>query len=331
MDNIEKAAVLLMGIGEDNAAAVLKLLEPRHVQRVGKAMTTCGDVSKEQVQLVLTDFVQEADRQSALGVDAPSFIKTVITEALGKEKAGSFIDRILSTNKEDDGLSNLKWLEPKAVADMIRNEHPQVIATILTYLESTQAAEVVTNFSEEKRVDILMRMAAIDMVKPEALQELSKVIEVQLEGHKGSGKSAEIGGIKCVADLVNNLDSTVESQVIDAIKKLDPTTCDKIKEKMFIFENLAEVDSRSMQTLLRDVSSEVLLLALKGAHDKVKETIFSNMSKRAGELLRDDLEASGPVKVSEVEGAQKEILAIARRLADNGDIILGSKSGEEMI
>jgi flagellar motor switch protein FliG len=329
MNSVEQAAVLLLGIGETNAAEILKHLEPKQVQKVGMAMTNMANVTKIEIEAVINEFLSEAEKQTSLGVNSEEYIRNVLTSALGEHRAEAIIDRILSGSNHN-GLDALKWLDAKTVADLLRNEHPQIIATILTYLDAEQAAEIIGLFNEGKRVDLLMRMCEIDSVKPEALTELGKVIEEQLEGHKG-GKTATLGGVKSVADVINHLDSAIEAQAMDAIKKLDNDLCDKIKEKMFVFENLINVDGRSMQTLLRDVSSDTLLLAMKGADNTIKEKIFANMSKRAAELLRDDLEAKGPVKVSDVDVAQKEILAIALKLADAGEITLGGKSGEEMI
>lgn len=329
MEGSERAAILLLGIGENKAAEVLKHLEPKQVQKVGVAMTSMANVSKTQIQGVVEDFLSEAEQQTSLGVDSEDYIRNVLTSALGTERAGSFLDRILSSN-DDNGLSALKWLDGRAVADLIRNEHPQIIATILTYLDSEQAAEVISCFNDDRRVELLTRMSSIDAVKPEALSELGKIIEQQLAGQR-RGKTSSIGGLKSVADLINYLDGPIESQVLEGLKESDEELCEAIQEKMFVFENLVDMDGRSVQTLLRDVSTDVLMLALKGADERVKEKIFSNMSKRAAELLRDDLEAQGPVKVSEVEVAQKEILATARRMADAGELSLGGKGGEELI
>lgn len=329
MDNVERAAVLLLGIGEQQAAHVLKQLEPRQVQKIGRAMTSMANLSKDEIQDVIEDFLGEAEKQTGLGGDTEEYIRKTLITALGEERGANLVDRIL-TNSDETGLDNLRWLDARTVADLIRNEHPQTIATVLTYLDSEQAAEVIAFIPEDRRVDLVMRMSAIDSVKPEALSELGTIIEQNLTGLRG-GKSASIGGLSSVADLINYLDSSIESQVLEGIATTDNDLCESIKEKMFVFGNLVDVDGRSIQTLLREVSSEVLMLALKGADERVKEKIFENMSKRAAELMRDDLEAQGPVKVSEVEAAQKEILATARRMADSGEIALGSKGGEEMI
>ncbi|ASQ45417.1 flagellar motor switch protein FliG [Legionella clemsonensis] len=329
MDGIERAAILLLGMGEKNAAEVLKHLEPRQVQKVGMAISTMSSVSKAKMQGVLGEFLNAIEDQTSLTVDAENYLRTVLINALGEENAIPFIDRILVSDK-DSGLNRLKWLDARLIADVIRNEHPQIIATILIHLDSEQSAEVVSYFSSEKRAEVLLRMCTIDTVKPEAISELGHVIERQLSGQK-VGKTASAGGIKSVADVINFLEGSVETDVLDRIQEWDSELCDKIKDKMFVFENLVDMDNRSVQTLLRDVSTEQLMLALKGTTEPVKEKIFDNMSKRAADLLRDDLEMQGPVKVSEVEKAQRDILAIARSLAEEGKIALGTKGGDEMI
>lgn len=329
MDGIERAAILLLGMGEKNASEVLKHLEPRQVQKVGMAISTLSSVSKVKMQNVLGEFLNAIEEQTSLTVDAENYLRTVLINALGEEKAMPFIDRILVSDK-DSGLNRLKWLDARLIADVIRNEHPQIIATILIHLDSEQSAEVVSYFSTDKRAEVLLRMCTIDTVKPEAISELGKVIEKQLSGQKIS-KSASVGGIKTVADVINFLEGSIEEEVLEKINEWDQDLCYKIKDKMFVFENLVDMDNRSVQTLLRDVTSEQLMLALKGTTEPVKEKIFTNMSKRAADLLRDDLEMQGPVKVSDVEKAQRDILAIARSLAEEGKIALGTKGGEEMI
>jgi flagellar motor switch protein FliG len=329
MDGIERAAILLLSMGEKNAAEVLRHLEPRQVQKVGVAMAALDNVSRTKMQNVLADFTSAIGDQTSLAVDTEHYLRTILIEALGLEKATPFIDRILVSDK-DSGLNRLKWLDGRLIADVIRNEHPQIIATILIHLDSEQAAEVVSYFSMEKRSEVLLRMCNIDTVKPEAISELGQVIEKQLSGQKVS-KSASVGGIKSVADVINYFDGSMEEEVLDKIKEWDSDLSEKIRDKMFVFENLVDMDDRSVQTLLRDVSQELLKLALKGTTEITKEKIYTNMSKRAADLLREDIELQGPVKVVDVERAQRDILTIAKSLAEEGKIALGSKGGDEMI
>lgn len=292
-------------------------------------MTTLNNVTKAKMENVLVEFTNAIGEQTSLTVDTEHYLRTVLIEALGLEKATPFIDRILISDK-DSGLNRLKWLDGRLIADVIRNEHPQIIATILIHLDSEQAAEVVRYFSVEKRSEVLLRMCNIDTVKPEAISELGQVIEKQLSGQKVS-KSASVGGIKSVADVINYFDGAMEEEVLNKIKDWDEELSEKIRDKMFVFENLVDMDDRSMQTLLRDVTPEQLKLALKGTTEPTKEKIFSNMSKRGADLLREDIELQGPVKVVDVERAQRDILAIAKSLAEEGKIALGSKGGDEMI
>ena len=324
----EKAAVLLMSLGEAAAAEVLKLMGPKEVQRIGIAMATLQNVSKETVDKTLTDFLTSVQSHTGLGVGSDEYIRSVLVNALGEEKASSMIDRIL-LGGNTKGLESLKWMDPRAVMDLIRLEHPQIIAIVLSYLDGDQAAAVLQEFPEKVRADIVLRIATLDGVQPAAMQELNEILEGQLKG--GSGvQSSTIGGVKCAANILNFVDRGIESKIMDQVRDADSDLCQSIQDLMFIFDDLAEVDNRGIQTLLREISSETLVLALKGAEDTIKEKILSNMSQRAAEMLRDDLESRGPVKLSEVEGAQKEIITIARRLADEGQIVLAG-AGEEMV
>lgn len=328
LSRLDQAAILLMSLGEAAAAEVLKHMGPKEVQRLGTAMSQLKNVQQYEVEVVLTDFLDEVRTQTGLGMGADNYIRNMLVSALGEDKAHGLIDRILMGGNTT-GLDTLKWMEPRSVADIIRNEHPQIQAIVLAYLDSDQSAEVLTHFPEKVRLDVLMRVASLDTVQPSALQELNSILEKQFSGNAGS-QTKQMGGYKTAAEIMNNLDSSVEGELMEAIKELDEDMGMQIADLMFVFDNLKDVDDRGIQALLREVSSDVLILALKGAEDDLQEKIFKNMSKRAAELLRDDLEAKGPVRVSEVESAQKEILTIARRMADAGEIMLGA-SGEEML
>ena len=328
MPRIEAAAILLLSLGEADAAQILKHMGPKEVHRVGTAMANLANVTQDQVEGVLVDFVQEVGRQTGMGIGSDDYIKNMLNEALGEDKASGLIDRIL-VGGNTTGLDTLKWMEGRAVAELIRYEHPQIQAIVVSYLESDQAAEVLGILDDKVRLDVMMRVAALDTIQPQALQELNDILEKQFSGNTATATS-KIGGVKVAADIMNFMDSSLEGDLMDSIKEMDGDLGTEIEELMFVFDNLKDVDDRGIQTLLREVSSEVLIIALKGADTDLQEKIFNNMSKRAAELLRDDLEAKGPVKVSEVEGAQKDILTIARRLADSGEIVLGG-SGEEML
>lgn len=328
INSVDKAAVLLMSMGEKDAAEVLKQMGPKEVQKIGAAMTSLRNVTQDTVEYVLNEFLSDCGTQSGLGVGADNYVRNMLTTALGEERAKGLLDRIL-LGGSSGGINALKWMDPRAVTDVIRNEHPQIQAVVLSYLEADQSANILANLPDKVRLEVMMRISALESVQPDALKELNQILEKQFSG-KGSNPSTVLGGTRTAAEIMNNLDGAVEQELMEAIRGLDEDLGDQIQDLMFVFENLAEVDDRGIQALLREVSSEVLIVALKGADEFLKEKIFGNMSKRAAELLRDDLEAKGPVRVSEVEAAQKEILTVARRMADAGEIQLGG-GGEDLI
>ena len=329
LNGVSRAAILLMALGEDAASKVMQHMEPKEVQSVGSAMAALKNVSKDQVSEVLNNFVTTVEKQTGLGLGTDDYVRKVLVQALGEDKAGGMIDRILR-GANTKGLETLKWMDPRAVAEIIRLEHPQIIAIVLSYLDPDQAAEVIAYFPERVRVDVLMRIATIDGIQPTALAELNEIMEKQFSGNTNV-KTSTVGGVKTAANILNFMETSIEAEIMDNIKEIDGDLGQSIQDLMFVFDNLLDVSDRDIQTILREISSESLVLALKGAEEELKEKIFRNMSKRAAEMLRDDLEAKGPVKLSEVEGAQKEILSIARRLAEAGDISLGGSGGEEYI
>jgi len=328
LSKVDQAAILLMSLGETTAAEVLKHMGPKEVQRLGTAMASLNNVQQYEVEVVLNNFMDEVRTQTGLGMGSDGYIRNMLVSALGEDKAHGLIDRIL-LGGNTTGLDTLKWMDARSVADIIRNEHPQIQAIVLAYLDGDQSAEILSYFPEKVRLDVMMRVASLDTVQPTALQELNDILEKQFSGNAGS-QTKDIGGYKTAAEIINNLDSTIGGELMDSIREIDEDLGTQIQDLMFVFENLNEVDDKAIQALLREISSDVLILALKGADDNLQEKIFANMSKRAAELLRDDLEAKGPVKISDVETAQKEILTVARRMADAGEIQLGG-SGEEMV
>lgn len=328
LTRLDAASILMMSLGEADAAQILKHMGPKEVHRIGTSMANLHNITQDQVEAVMIDFLEEVGRQTGMGVGSDEYIKNMLNEALGEDKASSLIDRIL-VGGNTTGLDTLKWMDGRAVAELIRYEHPQIQAIVVSYLEPDQSAEVLAILDDKVRLDVMMRVASLDTVQPQALAELNNILEKQFSGSSNTTTS-KIGGVKCAADIMNFMDTSVEGDLMDSIKEIDADLGTEIEDLMFVFDNLKDVDDRGIQTLLREVSSEVLIIALKGADTELQEKIFGNMSKRAAELLRDDLEAKGPVKVSEVESAQKDILTIARRLADSGEIVLGG-SGEEMM
>lgn len=325
---VDRAAILLLALGEKDAAELLRHMGPKEVQDVGMAMAKLTDVSTDQMESVMRHFVSTLEKQTALGLGSDEYIRNMLTNALGDEKAGGVIDRIL-LGRNSKGLEQLKWMDPRAIAEFIRFEHPQIMAIVLSFLESDQAAQVLSQFSERVRTDVVMRIATLDGIQPSALKELDEILERQFSGATNV-KSSTLGGVKTAANILNLLDGTIESKLMEEILDADGDLGQEIQDNMFVFDNLIDVDDRGIQTLLREVSSEQLLLALRGADEGLKEKIFKNMSKRAAEMLKDDLEAAAPARLSDVEGAQKEILTVARRLADSGEINLGG-GGEEFV
>jgi flagellar motor switch protein FliG len=329
LSKVDKAAILLLSLGETDAAQVLRHMGPKEVQRVGVAMAQMRNVHREQVEQVMSEFVTVVGDQTGLGVGSDTYIRKMLTSALGEDKANGLIDRIL-LGGNTSGLDSLKWMEPRAVADVIRYEHPQIQSIVVAYLDPDQAGEVLAHFEHKARLDIILRVSSLNTVQPAALKELNTILEKQFSGNSNAARTT-LGGVKRAADIMNFLDSSAEGQLMDSIREIDEELSGQIEDLMFVFNNLKDVDDRGIQALLREVSSDVLVVALKGADEGVREKIFKNMSKRAAELLRDDLEAKGPVRVSDVESAQKEVLTIARRMAEAGEIVLGGKGGEEMI
>ena len=325
----QRAAILLLTLGEQDAAEVLKHLSARDVQAVGSAMAALSSVSREQVTDALDKLDEDMGRQTSLGVGTEEYIRKILTNALGETKAGGLIDRIL-LGRSSKGLESLKWMESRAIAEMINQEHPQIIALVLAHLEPDQAAEVIGYLPPRVRSDAVMRIATLDGVQPHALNELDEIMERQFNGNTKKLKSANVGGLKAAANILNAMDSTREAELMTAIRSQDEALGGRIEDLMFVFEDLAELDDRGMQTLLREVPSGILITALKGAEPAIREKIFANMSKRAADMMREDLEVKGPVRLSEVDAAQKEVLAAARKLADAGQLSLGG-AGDDYV
>ncbi|HUH54948.1 MAG TPA: flagellar motor switch protein FliG [Rhodanobacter sp.] len=329
MSGAQRAAILLLTLGEEDAAEVLKHLSARDVQAVGSAMAALSGVSREQVEVVLDKLDADMGQQTALGVGTEEYIRKILVNALGENKAGGLIDRIL-LGRSSKGLESLKWMESRAIAEMINQEHPQIIALVLAHLEPDQAAEVLGYLPERVRSDAVMRIATLDGVQPHALNELDEIMERQFSGTTKKLKSANVGGLKAAADILNAMEASRETELMGAIRTHDEALSGRIEDLMFVFEDLAELDDRGMQTLLREVPSGTLITALKGAEPAIREKIFANMSKRAADMMRDDLEVKGPVRLSDVDAAQKEVLVIARKLSDAGQLNLSS-SGDEFV
>ena len=319
-----------MSLGEEEAAEVFKHLGPKEVQKLGAAMAALQNVPRTQVETVLVDFRKDAEGQSGLGGDSSEYIKSVLNKALGSDRAANLIERILHGG-DTAGIESLKWMDAGAVSELIKNEHPQIIATVLVHLDRDQASEVLGFFVERLRNDVILRIATLDGIQPTALKDLNDVLTRLLTGSSNSIKKAAMGGTRVAAEILNFMPSALETTVIATVRDFDPEIAQKIQDAMFTFENVNDLDDRAIQLLLREVQSESLIVALKGANQDLRERIFKNMSSRASEMLREDLESKGPVRISEVEAEQKEILKIVRRLADEGQIALGGKGEEAFV
>jgi len=328
MSGTEKAAVIMLLLGEQQAADVIRFMAPREVNALGSAMVSVADLSQDLVNLVLDDFVSTLKTQTNLGLGTPNYVQNVFKRALGDEKAATVLGKIMPP-ASSKGLEILQWMDAKSIGEMINEEHPQVIAIILSVLEHDIAAEVLEYVSEAKRSEIIKRVASLDSVQPSAMAELEGIMAKQFTNNTSS-KASSIGGVETAAKIMNFAKVDVESGVMSGVTKMDKELATQIQDRMLTFENMADIDNRSMQRLLRDVENDLLLSGLRGADEATKDKFLSNMSERARDLLLDDMEAKGPIRVSEVEAAQKAIMQIARKLSDDGEIMLAG-AGEAFV
>jgi len=328
MSGTEKAALLLMTLGEREAAEVLKFMEANEVHQLGSAMASLKSVSRNDADRILDVFILDVEDQTALGVDTENYVRKLLGNAFGASKANAFIERIV-TGDDAQGLDALKWMSSREVVDIVQDEHPQIIAIVLAFLESSQAAEVIEKLPEEMRSDIVMRVARLTDIQQSALAEIENLI-ANKSGDSSRGMTRKVGGDKVAASIVNALKPERGEQLLEQIKEKNEELSERIAEMMFVFDTLLEVDDRGIQALLREIPNDLLVVALKGCDPEISDKILGNMSKRAATLLREDMDAKGPIKLSDVEAAQTEILDVARRLADSGDIDLG-QGGEEYV
>jgi flagellar motor switch protein FliG len=324
----ERAAILLLTLGEQTAASVLRHMDVQEVQRLGSAMAALSDVPRDRVTDVLGELLVAVQRKTTIGIGTGEYLRKVLTESLGERRAATLLGRILK-GRESTGIDALKWMDPRTVAEVIKSEHPQIIATILAHLPSQQAADVLGRFDGATQADLALRVARLDEVPEAALQELDAIVERQTK-EATALRTSRLGGVKSAADMLNLLGPAVQSGVLEAIKSADEKLGEQIKDALFVFANLLKLDDRGMQAILREVQADVLATALKGADEEIQEKIFKNMSKRAAEILRDDIATKGPVRLSEVEQAQKDVLSVALRLAEEGQIMLAA-GGEEFV
>jgi flagellar motor switch protein FliG len=327
-EGINKSAILLLTLGADEAAEVMKFLEPKEVQKISTAMVALKNLTREEIAAVFEEFHQIAAQKTTFGMDSDEYIRDMLRKALGDDKAAGLIDRILH-NSDTSGIDSLKWMDAASIAELVSNEHPQIIATIMVHLEPDQAASVLGLLTERTRNDVMLRIATLDSVQPVALHELNDVLTKLLSGNAVTKKSIK-GGVRTAAEILNFIGSTQEN-VLDSVRGHDADLAQKIMDEMFVFEDMMDIEDRGIQLILREVQSESLIVALKGASEELRDKILKNMSQRAAEMLREDLESKGPVKLSEVEAEQKEILKIVRRLSDEGQVTIGGKGDEAYV
>ncbi|HQS31591.1 MAG: flagellar motor switch protein FliG [Polaromonas sp. 39-63-203] len=326
---IRKSAILLMSLGEEGAGSVLRQLPHSAVQAMSEAMANLSQVKRDEVSAVLEEFRVETEQYSALHLDSGSYLRAVLNKALGDDRAADLLQDIAQSNASAGGIERLNQLDAKEVVEIIRDEHPQIIATLLVHMDRLKAAEVLEILPDRVRHDAVMRVATFGGVQPSALKELTEVLNDMLSGE--GVKRGRLGGVRVAAEIVNLMTSTQEEGVIKHVREQDAVLAQKMIDEMFLFENLLELEDRSVQLLLKEVESESLIIALKGAPVELREKFLKNMSQRAAETLREDIEARGPVRVSQVEAEQKSILLIVRRLADAGELVLGGKGDDAYV
>ncbi|APG19351.1 flagellar motor switch protein FliG [Kosakonia radicincitans DSM 16656] len=321
MNAAEKSAVLMLTLGDERAAEVFKHLNTHEVTMISSAMVSMGSFTHEQLSSVVRDFRRDSGEYAALDVNTNEYLRSVLVKALGEERANALLEDLLDSSDGSNGIETLNFMEPQMVFDLIRDEHPQIIATILVHLKRGQAADVLANFDERERNDIMLRIATFGGVQPVALQELTEVLNSLLHGQHI--KRNKMGGVRPAAEILNLMKSHQEDAAIAAVREFDQELAQKIIDEMFLFENLVEMEDRSIQRILQDIDGESLIVALKGVDDVLRDKFFRNMSKRQADIMRDDLASRGPVRMSQVETEQKNILLVVRRLAESGEIVIG--------
>jgi flagellar motor switch protein FliG len=326
---VEDAAIMLMSMGEEEASEVFKHLLPKEVQRLGETIAKLKAVPRERYEAVVENFLKLAEAEHLLVADSDEYVRSVLRKALGEEKASLLLERILAGN-DVTGIESLKWMEAQSVAELLRNEHPQIVAAILVHLEYDQTSQILKLLPDRMRNEVLMRVATLDGIQPAALKDLNEVLSNVLSGSDRARKS-QLGGVKSAAEILNMMGSSVETNVLDFIRESDGELAQKIMDNMFTFDDMIKLDDKAIQMVLKEVQAESLVISLKGATPELRERIFKNMSSRAAETLREDLETRGPVKVTDVESEQKELLKIVRRLAEEGEISMGGGSDDQFI
>jgi len=325
----QKSAILMMLLGEEEAAEILKNLSPREVQHLGGAMYAVRNTDQQAVNAVLDEFLAIIKKQTSLGLGAGNYIRNVLNRALGEDKAQSVLSRITPASSERP-IEILDWMDARSIAELLQDEHPQIIALVTSYLDYSQASDVLNLLPEDIQAEIIQRIATLETVDPQALRELEQVMQMKFKANT-SLRSTKVGGIKAAAKIMNFTKANTEKRILTAIKRNDKDLMQAIQDNMFTFDNLGMSDDRSLQTLLRSVETEDLIMALKGAPEDLQYKLFSCMSTRAASNIKDEMEVLGPVRLTEVQTAQKKIIESARRMSDEGTIVLAGRGGDEMV
>lgn len=329
IEGIKRSAVLLMALGQQEAVEIFRFLGPREVQKIGSAMANLKTVTREQVSETLDMFMREAELQTGLALDSGDYLRSVLISALGEDKGGQVLERILGGN-DTTGIEGLKWMDPESVGELVKKEHPQIIATIMVHLDPDQACEVVSSFPERLRNDVLLRIATLDGIQPIALRELDDVLKNLLSGGENI-KRSPMGGAAAAAEIINFMQTPYEQSALDTVREYDPDLAQQIIDKMFTFDNLIDLDNTAIQLLLKEVDAETMIIAVKGADAELRQKFLANMSKRAAELFIEDLDSRGPVRVSDVEEKQRSVIQVVRKLAESGQIVIGRKQEDAYI
>ena len=329
LNNTQKCAILMMLLGDEEASEILKNLGPKEVQQLGKEMYNVQGLDQDTVNQVLDEFLAVIKQQTDLGMGSSNYIKNVMTKALGENKAQSVLGRITPT-ESNKPIEILDWMDARSVAELISDEHPQIMALIISYLEAGVAADVLVLLPEDVQSDIIHRIATLETVQPDALAELERVMQLKFKTNT-SLRASSVGGVKAAASIMNYTKQNMEQRVMKNLGEKDRNLAKEIQESMFTFDTLILMDDRSMQTLLRNVDQEILIIALKGTDDALKDKIFSSMSQRAAANIKDEMEVLGPIRLTEVQEAQKAIINVARTMSDEGSIVLAGRGGDDFV
>ena len=329
LSGTQKSAILMMLLGEDEASEILKNLTPKEVQHIGTAMYSVEGLDQDTVNKVLDEFLAIIKEQTSLGLGAGDYIQNVLNKALGQDRAQSILGRI-TPSESSNAIEILEWMDSRAIAELIQDEHPQIIALIISYLEPAQGSDVLVMLDEKIQPEIVKRIATIQTVQPDALRDLELVMQKKFAANT-SLRASQVGGVKAAAQIMNFMKGEDEQKIFKEVAKFSKNLMTEIQEAMFVFDNLIKSDDKSLQMILRSVETEDLVLAMKGADEVLRDKLFSCMSQRAAANIQDEMEALGPVRLTEVQEAQKRIINAARRMSDEGTIVLAGRGGDDYV